>query len=146
MAVGVGPTLVVSRTATAQAFQEAYARFLGGDPAPLLERLAADVVYHLPGRHLGGGTLQGRDALFLRLADAARWFDQVEIELCAGAAAGPFVVTIERMHARHGARVLDQEVCVVWRFVGSRCVEVRAVFADQAACDSFWKSFRPRRT
>lgn len=126
-------------------FGEAYARFLAGEPAQLIGMLAADVVYHLPGRHLGGGALRGRDALLRRLADAAGWCEHVRVELLAVASAGDFVVTIERMQARREAKEIDQDVCVVWRFVASQCVEMRATFADQAACDDFWAEFRPQR-
>jgi ketosteroid isomerase-like protein len=135
----------VQRALVGNAFAEAYASFLAGDPRSLIGLLAADVVYHLPGRHLGGGVLRGRDALLQRLGDAARWCEQVRVELLAVAAAGVFVVTIERMHARREAQEIDQDVCVLWRFDGSQCVEVRATFADQAACDDFWREFRPER-
>ena len=126
-----------------RAFQQIYERFLAGEPAPLLSLLADDVVYHLPGGHLGGGVLHGRDALLRRLGAAAGWCDAVHVDLRAVTAADDFIVTIERMQARHQTRVVDQAVCVVWRFVASRCVEMRAVFADQRACDDFWTGFGP---
>jgi ketosteroid isomerase-like protein len=132
-------------TPTAGAFSEAYTRFLTGDPAALIDLLDADVVYHLPGRHLGGGTLGGREELLGRLAAAGGWCDEVRVELLAVATAGVFVVTIERMHAGRGDRVLDQDVSVVWRFAGARCAEIWSAFADQRACDEFWAEFRPPR-
>ena len=52
-----------------------------------------------------------------------------------------FAMTLERFIAHRAGRVLEQTVCVVWRFVGDRCVELWAHFADQAACDAFWDGF-----
>jgi ketosteroid isomerase-like protein len=125
----------------ADEFRDAYRRFLDGDPGTLLALLDGDVVYRLPGRHLGGGVLRGREALLGRLAEAARWCDRVRVELQRVVAAGAFVVTIERVRFASGGRVLDQDACVVWRFVESRCAEVTTIFADQAACDAFWEGF-----
>ena len=133
----------MNQTPDPPAFQQIYERFLTGELAPLLSLLADDVVYHLPGGHLGGGVLHGRDALLRRLGAAAAWCDAVHVDVRAVTVADDFVVTIERMQARREARVLDQAICVVWRFVASRCVEMRAVFADQGACDEFWAGFRP---
>ena len=122
---------------------DAYRCFLAGDPAPLIGLLAEDVVYHLPGRHLGGGDLVGRAAVLHRLAESAAAFDEAPvIELLHGAAAGGFVVTVERFSARRRGRVLAQTVCVVWRMAGGACAEVWAHFEDQAACDAFWGGAR----
>src|SRR6185436_13440459 len=48
-----------------------YERFASGDPQPMIELLDEAVIYHLPGKHLGGGTLRGRHALFERTGNAA---------------------------------------------------------------------------
>jgi len=108
-----------------------------------MARMLADgVVYHLPGRHLGGGRLEGRAAVFQRLAAAAAWCDvPFEIDVLASSRAGGFTTTIERLRARRGSDVLDQTVSVVWRFEDARCVEIWAHFADQVACDRFWCDF-----
>ena len=120
-------------------FREIYERFAAGDPRPLAEFLADDVVYHLPGKHLGGGTIRGRLPVLQRTASAAATCEAppvislIEVMACAD-----FVVSTERFLAhRRGAR-LDQEVCVVWRIVDERCVELWSHFADQDACDRFW--------
>ena len=117
-----------------------YERFAAGDAQAMLELLHEDVVYHLPGRHLGGGTLHGRQALFERIGKAAAVCDEPpRIVLLHVGAAGPLVVSLERLIARRGARVLDQTVCVVWRIMDGRCVEVWSHLADQRACDGFWE-------
>ena len=117
----------------------AYDRFLGGDPAPLIELLSDQVVYHLPGQHLGGGTVQGRAALFERMSRAsAMCTEPPSAELLGAANAGDLVVTLERIHAKAADRLLDQYACVVWRFSQGQCVEIWSHFEDQLACDAFW--------
>jgi ketosteroid isomerase-like protein len=123
---------------------DAYARFLAGTPGPLLELLDADAVYHLPGRHLGGGVLRGRAAILARVAEAAAAFAAPpEMALLGVAAHAPFVLTVERIAARRGRRQLMQTMCVVWRMDRGRCVELWAHPEDAAACDAFWAGWRP---
>jgi ketosteroid isomerase-like protein/catechol 2,3-dioxygenase-like lactoylglutathione lyase family enzyme len=119
--------------------RRAYEAFAAGDPGPMRDLLAPDVVYHLPGRHLGGGTLRGRDEVLARTLGAAGECEAPpRIELIEVAGAGAFVTSVERFAARRRGRALDQQVSVVWRFAGERCVELWSHFADQAACDAFW--------
>jgi ketosteroid isomerase-like protein len=116
-----------------------YQSFFAGDVGPMRDFLSEAVVYHLPGRHLGGGTLRGRDAVFRRTMEAAQTCDEPpRMQLLEVTAAGNFVVSIERCRARRAGRTLDQTVCVVWRVEDERCIEMWAHFADQAACDAFW--------
>jgi ketosteroid isomerase-like protein len=116
-----------------------YQSFFAGDVGPMRDFLSAAVVYHLPGRHLGGGTLHGRDAVFRRTMEAAQECDEPpRMQLLEVAAAGNFVVSIERFTARRAGRTLDQAVSVVWRIEDDRCVEMWSHFADQEACDAFW--------
>jgi ketosteroid isomerase-like protein len=131
--------VISSREALSVRLAHVYERFAGGDPAPMLDFLDEDVIYHLPGLHLGGGTLRGRRALFERLGRAAAACDAPpRIELLQVIAEGPLAVSLERFLARRNAESLDQPVCVVWRMLGSKCVEVWSHFADQPACDRFW--------
>jgi len=128
----------------------AYARFLRGEPAALVAMLADDVVYYLPGRHLGGGVLRGRQAVLERLVAAARWCNPPpHATLLDFVGAGFLVSSLERFAAeRPGARV-DQMAVVVWRFApggDDRCIEIRSQFEDQAAMDSFWSPFVPTGT
>jgi ketosteroid isomerase-like protein len=108
----------------------------------MAEFLADDVVYHLPGMHLGGGTLRGRTAVLERTARAARDCEAPpSIALVSVTASVDFAVSLERITARRRGRTLDQEVAVVWRVAGRKCVEVWAHFADQDDCDRFWEGF-----
>lgn len=122
----------------------AYELFLSGDPSAFSELLAAEAVYHLPGLHLGGGTLEGRGAILKRAMSAALSYDaSPEVRLISVSGAENFVASVERATLRRGGRVLDQRICVVWRFRDRQCVEIWSHFEDQAACDFFWNGWKP---
>jgi len=120
--------------------ESAYRSFLNGSPRELLALFHDEVAYHLPGFHLGGGTLRGRNALLERLAAAAQaCTSPPRIDLLSVLSRDAWVVTFERFRAESPTTSVDQRVCVVWRFVGERCVEIWAHFEDQPACDAFWQ-------
>jgi len=122
----------------------AYEVFLSGDPSAFAELLAPEAVYYLPGLHLGGGTLQGRGAILERAVSAALSCDAPpEVRLMNVSGTEDFVASVERVAFRRAGRVLEQRVCVVWRFRGNQCVEIWSHFEDQAACDSFWNDWNP---
>lgn len=124
--------------------RQVYECFASGDPRPMAEFLADDVVYHLPGKHLGGGTLRGRVEVLERTAKAALDCDSPpRIALISVIATTEFAVSFERFTAHRRGRALDQEVCVVWRIARGRCVEIWSHFSDQGACDLFWKEDGP---
>ena len=121
-------------------FEPAYRSFLDGSPSELLELLDDHVVYHLPGLHLGGGTLRGRDAVLERMTAAAQaCVFPPRVELLSVVSEGALVVTLERFRAESPTASMDQHVCVVWRFADRRCAEIWAHFENQPACDSFWQ-------
>jgi ketosteroid isomerase-like protein len=120
-------------------FRTAYERFLSGEPSSFPLLLDEGVTYHLPGNHLGGGTLRGRAEVLDRIRGAAlACTAPPRVELIQVLAPGPFVVSIERIAATRVGATLAQALCVVWRFEGGRCVEIWAHFANQADCDGFW--------
>jgi len=124
-------------------FRDAYAAFVGGDPAPLLPLLTAATVYHLPGNHLGGGELRGRDAIVRRLVAAASACESPPVVAVLDAFGDHrVVVTTEHLQARRRDRVLDQRIHVVWRFEQAACTRIWAHFEDQRACDAFWEGWR----
>jgi ketosteroid isomerase-like protein len=128
----------------AEHLRNAYRRFAAGDAAAMSRLLAEGAVYHLPGRHLGGGTLVGRDAILRRTVEAARWCDvPPAIELLDVTGAGSLVTSIERLRLRRQEAGLHQHVAVIWRFEAERCIELWAHFEDQPACDAFWHGFVP---
>jgi len=119
--------------------REAYDAFLRGEPARLLNVLAEGATYHLPGKHMGGGCLDGRRAIVHRASAAARACDEPPAVMILDARGDERIaITTERFSARRGRHALDQTVRVVWRFEASKCVEVWAHFDDQRACDAFW--------
>ncbi len=125
--------------ATVSRLEAAYGAFLAGSPSDLMEMLDEGAVYHLPGRHLGGGRLDGRNAIVRRAVAAARALDEPPtVQLVDAFGDDSAVVTVERFRARREGRVLEQPVSVVWRFERSTCVEIRAHFEDQRECDAFW--------
>ena len=120
--------------------RNAYARFAAGDPGPMAAFLAPDVVYHLPGKHLGGGKLCGRSEVFARSARAAAECDlPPHVDLLDVVPCEDLIVSFERFTAWRRGRILDQNVCVVWRVAGDHCVEMWSYFEDQHACDDFWE-------
>jgi uncharacterized protein len=122
----------------------AYELFLAGYPSALAELLAPECVYHLPGLHLGGGTLKGRKAILERAVSAALSCDaSPDVRLLSVSGTENFVASVERATFRRGGRVLEQRICAVWRFRDNQCVEIWSHFEDQAACDSFWNGWKP---
>lgn len=123
----------------AEHFRAAYERLLSGDASSFLPLLDEAVTYHLPGKHLGGGTLHGRAELLGRIRKAAlACAAPPRVELTDVVVCGPFVVSFERIVATRLGATLAQPLCVVWRFEDGRCVEIWAHFANQSDCDSFW--------
>jgi ketosteroid isomerase-like protein len=125
-----------------EAFQRAYQSFLDGEPGEFLAFLDERVTYHLPGKHLGGGTLYGRRAILERATKASLACDAPpRVELLHIAAHGPFVVTFEHVTASRAGRTLDQFASVVWLIKDDRCVEIWSHFADHTTCNEFWHDF-----
>jgi hypothetical protein len=57
--------------------------------------------------------------------------------LTGTATCGDLLVSVERFAARRRGHLLEQEVCVAWRLVGERCMEIWGRFPEQLACDRF---------
>lgn len=124
-------------------FAAAYARFTAGDPTEMMQFLADDVLYHLPGKHLGGGIVRGKSALLTRIAKTASWFNRPpKVTLLKTFAAEEFIATVEHLLAQHRSIELDQTVLVVWRMHEDKCVEIWSHFSDQDFCDQFWSGFK----
>ena len=125
-------------------FGRAYRCFLNGDIGDLLALLCDDVVYHLPGRHLGGGDLVGARALTGRVITAAEYCDAIDVDVLRIVAMEPFLVSFERLRASRSGVRLDQHMCAIWRTHRDGCIaEIWASPADQPACDTFWEAFTP---
>jgi len=137
------PLDAVSADAAPSRVRIAYEQFLRGEPSTFIEMLDPGAVYHLPGGHMGGGRLQGREAIFGRVAAALQAYDaSPTVRVLAARGDDSVVLTSERYTGRRGIRRLDQQVCVVWRLEHDRCVELWAHFESQDACDAFWAGWR----
>jgi len=122
-------------------FQRAYGLWLRGDLAELSAMLSLTIICHLPGKHMGV-----RHAPRNARADDAgeggrRSTRQVRLNLSFSASLGTTRSRsrCKRFQACHADNSLDQIVCGIWRFESDLCVEVWSHFADQDACDQFWR-------
>ncbi len=119
--------------------RDVYAKWLTGVVSPMVSFLSDDVVYHLPGRHLGGGETRGIDELMGRGRAYGRTMERTwPSEILDVIANDVFAITFERYRAQRNGIMLDQVVCGVWCLAGGRCVEVWSHFEDQAMVDRFW--------
>jgi len=126
---------------SAARLRAAYEAFAAGDARSLGSLLSDDVTYHLPGKHLGGGILRGRAAVFERMAAVVALLDGPPAVRITGAAGhGEWIVTSERFTASRRGRAIDQDVCVTWHVPSTHCTEIWARFADQDSCDRFWEA------
>lgn len=119
--------------------RDVYTRWFEGAASPMMRLLAEDMVYHLPGRHLGGGDVHGVDELLRLGREYGGSYDEApHSEILDVVADDQWVISMERHVAKRHGRMLDQVICGVWRIEGGRAVELWAHFEDQAACDAFW--------
>lgn len=120
--------------------RDAYTRWFAGITSPLMQLLSDEMVYHLPGRHLGGGDLYGREAILTRGREYVTLFDEpARSDVYDVVANDDFAVSFERFQAKRRDRILDQVICGIWRLRDGRAVEIWAHFEDQDACDAFWE-------
>ena len=118
--------------------RDVYTKWFAGVASPMLQFLSDDVVFHLPGRHLGGGVARGIDDLMRRAREHMVVFDEAPYnEVVSVVADDVFGVTLERFRAKRRGGTLDQTICGVWRIEGGRAIELWSHFEDQAAYDAF---------
>ncbi len=118
--------------------RDVYTKWFAGTASPMLQFLSEDVIYHLPGTHLGGGVVRGVDDLMRRAREHRVVFDEApRNDVLSVAADDVFAVTLERLRAKRLGQTLDQTICGVWRIANGRAVELWSHFEDQAAYDAF---------
>jgi ketosteroid isomerase-like protein len=114
-------------------------KWFAGVVTPMMQLLADDVVYHLPGNYLGGGDIVGFEELLARGRRYASTFDRPSrTEVLEVIGDDHFVVTTERHMAARSGESLDHIVCGVWRMVGERAVELWAHHSNPAALARLW--------
>ena len=115
-------------------------RFVGGDPAGLLELFAPEAVWHVPGANAMSGDYRGLDEIIAFLRRTAELTGGTyRVELLWVVADDDHAVAVYRAQgARDGERSLDIEQALLIRVEDGRWVDVRAQPLDQQAFDAFW--------
>jgi uncharacterized protein len=109
--------------------RDVYTRWFEGVASPMLALLAEDVVYHLPGRHLGGGDIHGGEELLARGREYDSTYDTPpRSEILDVVTDDHWAITTERHRSRRLGHTIDQAVCGVWRIEGGRAVELWSHF------------------
>jgi ketosteroid isomerase-like protein len=105
----------------------------------MVQLLAEDVAFHLPGAYMGGGDVCGIDELMQMGRKRGRPDSgPTVIDVIDVVANDYFALTFEKTRSSRGTRRIEQVVCGVWRFSGGRVVELWSHYEDQAAVDAFW--------
>ena len=120
-----------------------FACFAAGD-IPRLKRdvLAADVRWHVPGRHPLAGTHRGPDEVVAFFTALARSGFRAEILFLQ--ADGDRVVDVHRgWSARGDGTDIDLTWSLVFRIVAGRVVEAQNFVSDQVAADTFFTAAYP---
>ena len=108
-------------------------RFVGGDPAGLLELFAPEAVWHVPGANAMSGDYRGLDEIIAFLRRTAELTGGTyRVELLWVVADDDHAVAVYRAQgARDGERSLDIEQALLIRVEDGRWVDVRAQPLDQ---------------
>jgi len=108
----------------------------GGDYQPaLIDILADDVVWRLPGRHPAAGDHHGRDAVFAAMAT----FDgSVELELHDVLASDDHAVALLRARGQRTGKTYDALEIDVFHIRDGRVTEFWSFSEDQRLTDEYW--------
>jgi len=119
--------------------REAYTRWFEGVVSPMMKLLSEDVVYHLPGKHMGGGDVHGHAGLLgLGRERPIAYDEQPHSEILDVVANERFAISYEHHVAKRKGQTMDQVICSVWRIgQDGRVAELWAHFEDQDAVDAF---------
>jgi len=117
-----------------------FERFVGGDPAGLLELFAPDAVWHVPGATQMSGDYPGLEEIIAFLRRTAEVTGgSYRVELLWVVADDEHAVAVYRARGeREGRAPLDIEQALLITVENSLWVDVRAQPLDQAAFDAFW--------
>lgn len=117
-----------------------FAAFAGGDVAGIREAIAADAVWHFPGRrgrlagsHRGHGEIFAFLGRVIELTGGTFRLDLVDV-----VANDDRAVALFRGHGRRGERVLDNPTCLVIRLDDGRATEISEYVWDLHDVDDFW--------
>ncbi len=117
-----------------------FERFVGGDPAGLLELFAPDAVWHVPGASAVGGEYRGLEEIIAFLRRTAELTGGTyRVELLWVVADDEHAVAVYRARGeREGKQSLDIEQALLIAVADGRWIDIRAQPLDQQAFDAFW--------
>jgi ketosteroid isomerase-like protein len=139
----------VADTLGAKAAFDEFARrqaemYAGGDPGPVEECLAEDVVWHVPGTSPIGGDYRGRAAVtnyFLARRELAGGL--IEITRRQEMHDDEVLVQLADGRATLGGRPAEWRTVGVYRVAGGKVAEAWLVPLDLAHFDRVWSAARP---
>ncbi|MDT0183962.1 nuclear transport factor 2 family protein [Microbacterium sp. ARD31] len=109
------------------------------DLSLLRAMMAEDAVLHADGTSPLGGDHHGRDNVLGNFPNLTRIAGgSLALEITEIVANEHFLVMLNRATAERNGHDLSQMICVIWRFVDGRAVEMWDHFADVGAWDAFW--------
>jgi ketosteroid isomerase-like protein len=118
---------------------EILAAFNAGDLSALADRVAPDVVYHIPGRATVSGQFHGIDEVigaFQRLRKESG--DTIAAEPGLVLRDADTVMFTARVTAEHDGRTLDVQNAYVFRFRGGKLADGRLFPGDLHAIEAFF--------
>ena len=125
----------------AQLVQQAYDAFARGDVPAVLQFLADDITWHVPGRSPLSGDYKGHSEVV--------GFFTTSMTLSGGTlrvgvdeivASGERVIALTTVSAERGGRSWSSPEVHVWRVVNGRAADFREYQGDQQTEDEFWSS------
>lgn len=119
--------------------QTAYEAFGRGDIPAVLEALAPDIQWHIPGRNPLAGTYKGHEEVvgfFTQLME--RSGGTFNLEVNDWLASDQHVVVLVRESGQRDGKRLDVEGAHIWRLQNGKAVDFSFGSADQYAQDEFW--------
>ena len=116
-----------------------FAAFRGGDARALVEVIAEDAVWRVPGTAPVAGEVRGRDAIIELFRETRRQTEGTYLsELRWALADGDHAVALYRARGRRLGRELDIDQVLLITLRDGRWQEILAVPTDPAAFAAFW--------
>jgi ketosteroid isomerase-like protein len=114
--------------------------FRGGDARALVEVIAEDAVWQVPGTVPVAGEYRGREEIFGLFRETRRLTEGTYLsELRWSLAEGEHAVAVYRAQGRRGELVLDIDQVLLITLREGRWQEILAVPTDPQAFEAFWR-------
>ena len=124
----------------AQRIRDLFGAFRSGDVAAIENAVAADAVWHFPGRAGRlAGSHRGREAIFAFLGRVMELTDGTfGLELEDVVAGEERAVALFRGHGTRGGKTLDNPTCLVVRLKDGKATEIHEFVWNLFEVDDFW--------